>query len=233
MHLCINALRRFYKGNWRCEKQIDDNSLLADPYLVFPDLAKYEDLAARFSFLGLQRNSKDAKRCVNYQDGHQKGHQYLGLRVQDRTTGLNETPTGRLHTMLRASSKPILEVGEFEGSFNVTEYMKSLESEVQVNLTRTNLSEFYKPLALRHKIGRVFSNTTCLGCLSRRPTHILTCGHMFCQHCISRFGDKSLFESHSVTLQGCPLGCASQEMAFHFKPSNAGIRTLALDGYAP
>ncbi|KAF2399012.1 hypothetical protein EJ06DRAFT_479226 [Trichodelitschia bisporula] len=81
---------------------------------------------------------------------------------------------------------------------------------------------------------KFFSQTTCLGCLATAPEHPLACGHVLCTKCVQAQGNK-LHTYNEVTLTGCPLhasssGAAPEVHVIRFKPEQAGVRLLSLDG---
>ncbi len=82
------------------------------------------------------------------------------------------------------------------------------------------------------RLSQLKSNTTCYICFYRRPTAPLRCGHSFCGVCFRRLNQDGS-EKHVVILRNCPLHREEddQPLTVEFKPSNAGVRVLTLDGY--
>lgn len=154
-------------------------------------------------------------RCVNFQDGHEKGHQF-------RNTGL-----GMSIWLFR---RPLIKVGDFVGSFDIDRHMRIFGSATQKLLNRPDLVNDHKNLAVECNIRYLKSNTTCPGCLIKRPPYTFACGHMLCESCVYRFRNRMISERHVVILDGCPFGCSTEKVVFKFKPRDAGVRLLALDG---
>lgn len=154
--------------------------------------------------------------CLNFLDGHTKGHQF-------RPSGIFGKFPWR---------KPYLLVGDFEADFDLDDYADCIDDIVQELLAhgRTATYRLLAKEVTARKIGLVKSNTTCLGCLARRPLWLLPCEHMLCEECLQRFGRSNTLEERVTRLVGCPFGDSSAEVTFALKPRNAAARTLALDG---
>ena len=91
------------------------------------------------------------------------------------------------------------------------------------------MARFYKTIG---DVSNIRSHTTCLCCVRKIPNHILPCGHILCKACIQSFGSQvgqSAFE-----LESCPLHPTetrwSSPARLRFKPQEAGVRVLCLDG---
>ncbi|KAH8798354.1 hypothetical protein F5884DRAFT_870284 [Xylogone sp. PMI_703] len=77
----------------------------------------------------------------------------------------------------------------------------------------------------------VYSDTTCLMCLCRRPEYKLPCGHSFCGIDVQRFGDIMTNNPHVYTVDACFL-CYNDTGGARFreKPSTKGVLVLSVDG---
>lgn len=125
---------------------------------------------------------------------------------------------------------PTIQVGPFVGNFDLDACMTTLRQLTKNAMTLDNFDEAHRGLVLQCQFSGVQSNVTCLGCMTRRPIKRLSCGHMLCERCVYLFGEHDQFEDYKVTIVGCPFGHTAEPMTFVFKPRNAGIRTLTLDG---
>jgi hypothetical protein len=154
------------------------------------------------------------QRCTNYRLFHIKGHQF-NLRGRENF---------------------------LEGPF-VSRFLKALDS-LQDELA-TKLPHFLRDSASTEDLtrelwynaktcgaGRIFSNRTCLACLSRTPVHTLPCHHCICDPCASTFNSLKHHEEQRIVIPQCPFGCEWQvsKSEIRRKPSEAGVRILSLDG---
>ena len=154
------------------------------------------------------------QRCVNYRMSHVKGHQF-NLK-------------GRGSVM--------------EGAFvsRFLEALDSLQDELATKLPHflkdsVSATEMTRDLwynAITCGAGKIFSNRTCLACLSRTPVHALPCNHCLCDPCASTFNSGNRYEEQKIVIPRCPLGCKWQvpKWTIRRKPSEAGVRILSLDG---
>ncbi|KAF8243740.1 hypothetical protein K440DRAFT_663912 [Wilcoxina mikolae CBS 423.85] len=79
------------------------------------------------------------------------------------------------------------------------------------------------------------SHSTCFGCLSSAPDHVLRCGHVICEKCVDDFAD---IDGLRRTLHNCPLCPRAREVKSSNKaqltmkkePWEAAPRILCLDG---
>ncbi|KAI8626808.1 hypothetical protein F5Y19DRAFT_466119 [Xylariaceae sp. FL1651] len=165
--------------------------------------------------------------CVNVQHTHKKGHQ--------------------------AHTGKILAKGNYQSEFadqefldnwisGIDESIKQLNSRLQKTMGGQNRDESFHVTLLHREILASFyqtgnlpdfkSNTTCLSCVRMLPEHVLPCGHVLCKTCIQAFGrdeGQDLFK-----LDNCPLHPAKTRwphpIRIQFKPCDAGVRILCLDG---
>jgi hypothetical protein len=93
-------------------------------------------------------------------------------------------------------------------------------------------------IARRSHVNKVTSNVTCFTCLQHSPRYILPCDsnpqHMFCEYCASMFSSPDSTKE-TLIIRRCPFGCHladGRAWKIRLKPSMAGARLLALDGYA-
>lgn len=102
------------------------------------------------------------------------------------------------------------------------------EERIALDLHIEYLNQFYEAVG---PATAICSHATCFCCLMDVPEHPLPCGHVLCTACIKAYGKqgKSL-----VALPCCPLHREATQWVkpalIKFKPANAGIRVLSLDG---
>jgi hypothetical protein len=152
------------------------------------------------------------QRCINYRISHIKGHQF----------NLN-------------GPESVME-GEFVSRF--LEALDSLQDELAAKLpyflkdsvSTTELTRELWHNAITCGASKIFSNRTCLACLSRTPVHALPCNHCICDPCATTFDNRC--EEQRIVILRCPLGCNWQVPKWRIrrKPSEAGVRILSLDG---
>lgn len=157
------------------------------------------------------------QRCLNYWDGHEKGHQF-----SRRGKGL-------------PSLDPSLLVGEFHCTWEPEKLIKKLYAEI-CRQENGEIGTTFPSAARRSGVLNVRSNRTCFTCLSQCPVYILPCEHIkhtICEQCVVRFNYDVRRSQATLCLKHCPLGCRFRgETPWHhrMKPSTAGVRILSLDG---
>jgi hypothetical protein len=171
-------------------------------------------------------DDRDHRRCRNYWQGHEKGHQFRG----------------GAHRIAKPSSDSDSEVDLFAAEFNISlndeSYIPRLWKEISA-LDGYDDATIKKRLAERARkcgMDKITSQRTCLSCLSNCPTNVLPCSksgrqHSICESCIRRYAGPSN-ESSRASLKQCPLGCGpfTSPWTIRVKPTTAGPRVLALDG---
>jgi hypothetical protein len=154
------------------------------------------------------------QRCTNYRLFHVKGHQF---NLKGRENFLE---------------------GPFVSRF--LEALDSLQDELATKLPHflrdsVSTEELTKELwhnAVTCGASRIFSNRTCLACLSRTPVHALPCQHCICDPCASALNAHKRYHEQRIVISRCPLGCEWQisKWIIRRKASEAGVRILSLDG---
>ena len=91
-----------------------------------------------------------------------------------------------------------------------------------------------KPIADSKFWQKAKSNKTCLACLQSVPDHALPCGHVYCEQCVTEFGQLDESERYCIEMTRCVL-CLSEwpsgpPQLIRKKPKFAGVRVLTLDG---
>lgn len=76
--------------------------------------------------------------------------------------------------------------------------------------------------------AQIYSSSTCLSCLRRRPQYRLPCGHYLCQNCVILFGEE--LERHSFTLNRCHMCGSHMATTIRVHPPTAGATVLCFDG---
>jgi len=98
-------------------------------------------------------------------------------------------------------------------------------------LHRREVEDNYPRLGARFKL---LGHATCFCCIRSIPEHILPCGHVLCKPCIQSFGTHVGTGAYEMTY--CPFhpnreSWTSRPFRVTFKPKDAGVRVLCLDGY--
>lgn len=80
-------------------------------------------------------------------------------------------------------------------------------------------------------LALVYSNETCLGCITRRPQYRLQCGHLVCQNCIRTFyhaddSDPWVFKSDACHI--CAV--STPNLSIRLAPDTCRARVLSIDG---
>ncbi|EHK19930.1 uncharacterized protein TRIVIDRAFT_285, partial [Trichoderma virens Gv29-8] len=197
------------------------SSLLQDTYKapLSDAVSEFCDKWLRCSF------KKDGNSCVNTKLSHEKGHQ---------------TRKGVIFAR-----------GGYQSSFNylesfdqwIADIQKVIESlEAKVNsaekdecsfiprMHRSVMETFYYKVP---SASRFRSHLTCVCCIGKIPENILPCGHIICKACVKCFGDCK--GQGLVNLYRCPLHPTTSNwhspIQIEYKPEEAGVRVLCLDGY--
>jgi hypothetical protein len=78
--------------------------------------------------------------------------------------------------------------------------------------------------------ARLKTFQTCLSCMSRKPEHVLGCGHAICDVCVAIFGKPAQGLEYHFNLSSCLL-CQTQ-VRFQAKllPPTCGARLISIDG---
>ncbi|KAE9378224.1 FabD/lysophospholipase-like protein [Stipitochalara longipes BDJ] len=155
------------------------------------------------------------QRCTNYRLFHVKGHQF-------NRKGRENILEGPFVSRFLDALDPLQD----EFATKLPHFLR--ESVTTVELTR---DLWYN--AKSCDAGRIFSNRTCLACLSRTPAHTLPCNHSICDPCAGTFNSHDRREEQSITIPRCPLGCEWPSLpswTIRRKAPEAGVRILSLDG---
>jgi len=78
----------------------------------------------------------------------------------------------------------------------------------------------------------IYSTSTCLCCLRRRPQYSFSCGHCICEHCVIVFGSTCPDDPWLVEVRECFL-CGIKtpsKVVVKLHPPTAGIGVLCIDG---
>jgi hypothetical protein len=200
---CNAAFIEFYKEHWRCEHTIDHQEFLQLSVESRSAWPKGSEHPSHY-------------RCVNFRNSHEKGHQFRTAYPAFARRKLRPPP--------------VLQLGDFVGNFDIDSHMRDFVRDVEEFSRRPDVIKHHKNLAIQCKVGCFKSNTTCPGCLVRRPAFTFACGHMLCGNCLRKFRNRTASEGHIIVLDGCFLGCNAVKATFRAKPQDAGARLLSLDG---
>jgi len=178
------------------------------------------------------------RRCRNYWQGHDKGHQFHGNhRNRPRPVQLDSL-----------GSDVDIRFDDFRASFDDEGCRQDLWRELS-SLDNGNGTDIKAELASRARtcgVNQITSQRTCLSCLSNCPTNVLPCRtpinsrpgsiyqniqHAICEACVRRYAGPPS-ESSFALISRCPLGCelSRPPWRIRIKPTTAGPRLLALDG---
>ncbi|EXK77612.1 hypothetical protein FOQG_17687 [Fusarium oxysporum f. sp. raphani 54005] len=165
------------------------------------------------------KDSSGQRRCKNYLEGHDKGHQFDARAYDSRLSDVSDEN---------------LEVGLYQSSYDPDCFIDQLWEELSSIRNRAQATEKLASAATACGVTGVTTQRTCLSCLSNTPTNMLPCipqQHGVCEDCIKRYnpitGEESL-----IRMSSCPLGCSltNAPWTIRVKPQTAGARILALDG---
>ncbi|KAK0724572.1 hypothetical protein B0H67DRAFT_657154, partial [Lasiosphaeris hirsuta] len=170
----------------------------------------------------------DGNDCRNVKNSHKKGHQassgkvfFKGAYVSQfasSETFFTEWMNG-IHDHLDSLVRRLNEFGA-DGQ----------ERDLVSRLHRREVEENYPRLGTTFKL---LGHATCFCCVRAIPEHILPCGHILCEPCIQSFGSYVGGGAHEMTY--CPFhpnreSWESRPFKVAFKPEDAGVRVLCLDG---
>ncbi|KAF4461479.1 hypothetical protein FALBO_11730 [Fusarium albosuccineum] len=199
------------------------STLLRNTYYdpLWVALREFCDYWLRCSF------EKDGQECRNAKNSHEKGHQ---------------APTGKV--LGRGDYKSMFVADDFFPVWidEIDEHIKRLEEGAQhydrdesALIPKTHIevmADFYRNANPGRPASSFKSNLTCLCCVREIPENVLPCGHILCKACVQVYGDNAgqgLFR-----LRHCPLHPREtswpQPVLIKFKPEEAGVRVLCLDG---
>jgi hypothetical protein len=80
--------------------------------------------------------------------------------------------------------------------------------------------------------AQIFSTSTCLICLRRRPQYALPCTHVICENCVLVFGECCADDPWVYMISECFL-CGVNipgQLTVRVRPPTAGVGVLCLDG---
>lgn len=175
------------------------------------------------------------RRCALVKARHIKGHQdIVGVIASGDYESEIPQATAMAHFKDRLGSamKSIQKDFEYEmDRCNGSKYAKMDDLHVVRSLHKVHLRRFFASLGLA---ANIFSHSSCFVCLLKVPQHPLPCGHVLCSDCIKTYGEA---RGKAMTVMSlCPLHDESppwtawRPITVLFKPKQAGVRVLSLDG---
>lgn len=176
--------------------------------------------------------TKDGVQCVNVRSSHKKGHQSSSGNVLARSGfELSFDEQDFFACWIRKVDEHI---DGLNRRLHESSTMARGEMTRVVRLHQKVMSDFYNEVGKGSWVGNLShlkSHVTCLCCVRKIPEHVLPCGHVLCGECIRSLGtDEGL---GLFSMRGCPLhpyGTTPWTVRIRFKPKEAGIRILCLDG---
>lgn len=171
---------------------------------------------------------KGQRRCRNYSESHDKGHQFDYAAYSSRRLRRPE------NTDFSDTSSDDIEVGEYQSSYDPETYQR-LWKQINKIHSQEHAMNMLAETASRNGINQLTGQRTCLTCLSHTPTNMLPCEqsqHGICEDCIRRYSSSKKHQS-TISLDQCPLGCRFHKAPWtiRLKPKTAGPRILTLDGF--
>ncbi|RGP77832.1 hypothetical protein FLONG3_4008 [Fusarium longipes] len=170
--------------------------------------------------------TRDGETCQNVRNSHTKGHQ---------------ASTGRIIARGPYESRFVVEEFSPEWMNQIDKHIKELndrlyrfdqEENVIPRVLVVVMADFYRAAEVDGSVSNFKSHMTCLCCVRKVPENVLPCGHILCKACIQAHGHnvgQGLFHMHC-----CPLHHREtlwpQPARIRFKPDEAGVRILCLDG---
>lgn len=76
----------------------------------------------------------------------------------------------------------------------------------------------------------MYSNKTCLACLTTAPEETLQCSHTLCAACIRAHGQSCCAEPWTFWRNTCPLCDFENTRKIVLKPDTAGVRAIIAEG---
>jgi len=173
------------------------------------------------------KDSTGQRRCKNYWNGHEKGHQFELSNITLLTNSRRSTTS--------VNSQDGLQVGNYQSSYDPEAFTDRLWNEVTALRNGDHSMEKLASAATSCGVAGLTTQRTCLACLSNTPTNMLPCRpsqHGICENCIRRYNPTSE-EATLIQITSCPLGCSltKSSWSIRVKPRTAGARILALDGF--
>jgi GTPase SAR1 family protein len=165
--------------------------------------------------------------CCNVKNSHDKGHQSL---------------TGKIFA--KGPYSPEFDADAFFDTWmkQIAKELAGLETKLRQpgdddDTDQKEVFRLHREVIGSHKssLGTTagfFSHATCFCCVRQIPEHVLPCGHVLCTPCILSFGTLS---GGAYELDCCPLHPDETDwmnnlVRIKFKPRDAGVRVLCLDG---
>lgn len=181
----------------------------------------------RNSYWRCEVTSKFGRRCTNYLETHEKGHQFV-------REGSNRESYGSSIVSDDWDEDDLIEFGRYSDSYDADAFFEQLWSTMSRLKDQDDIHGCLASAARDCGVSKISSQRTCLSCLSRCPTNMLPCNplqHGICESCIDRSGQLQRGDSIAY-LKACPLGCrfTVSPWTIRVKPRFAGARILSLDG---
>jgi hypothetical protein len=95
-------------------------------------------------------------------------------------------------------------------------------------------SEIHRDNLTRFKAhwSEIYSSSTCLSCICRRPQHGWHCKHISCEICVQVLGDRCADDPRDFKVYRCFLCDVEmpEEVTIRIHPPTAGAGVLCIDG---
>ncbi|UKZ82727.1 hypothetical protein TrVFT333_010523 [Trichoderma virens FT-333] len=160
-------------------------------------------------------------KCVNVRTLHKKGHQSCDGAIIGQGEYQSKLDQGYFGHWIASIQRKIENEEKRDRDEEESSYILKMHGRNMAMLC----SELQSDLALKNYL-------TCACCIGRTPEHMLPCGHIICTACVQFFGTR--IEPGSYRFTSCPLHPDKNSWAspaqVKYKPEEAGVRVLCLDG---
>lgn len=174
---------------------------------------------------------KRGEPCVNFKEGHLKGHQNKrGHIIGSRPHESYFTYDNFMEEWARRLRNSL---AEFQGALSAKRIVSPSVNEADIvsQIHHGNMKSFYRRLG---GVRGFVSHTTCFCCLREQAEHPLPCGHVLCAPCVKGYGTLRNDRPGCYIIASCPSHDVDTQFTvpweIQFKPPLAGVRILSLDG---
>ncbi|KAM7198241.1 hypothetical protein V8F20_006268 [Naviculisporaceae sp. PSN 640] len=187
---------------------------------------------------------KDGIACCNVMNSHDKGHQGRSGKILSKDPYITPRSLEKFtfkdwQELIEKNLQKLSAHAHRFGSNGVDD--GGMTEKVTVSkLHQRACPYFYSQFVTSAFTPDLLSTATCFTCIRNIPEHVLPCGHAICGPCVRLFGEPvegSKESSGTFVLRSCPLlhthtshSWGGRQVRIRFKPKDAGVRVLCLDG---